>query len=84
MRTRPKRVGRRLTVRLAVAAYAVLYDVRVFLHPPPRRMALKKESDFVFFVWGEGQRGTKGVNARSPKHLIILLYLFNFKDIKKH
>ena len=52
MRTRSKRVGWRLTVRLAVAAYAVLYDVRVFLHPPPRRMALKKESDFVFFVLG--------------------------------
>jgi len=47
----------------------VLADVFLFFCFLTRKLVLKNFK-ISFSVLGEGQRGIKGVNARSPKHLI--------------
>ena len=58
----------------AVTRYAVLADVFLFFFPTAVGIVLKN-FQISFSVLGEGQRGIKGVNARSPKHLILSIIL---------
>jgi hypothetical protein len=55
----------------AVTRYAVLADVFLFFCFLIRKLVLQN-FQISFSVLGEGQRGIKGVNARSPKHLFLV------------
>jgi len=54
----------------AVTRYTLLADVFLFFFPTTVGIVLKN-FQISFSVLGEGQRGIKGVNARSPKLLIL-------------
>ncbi|PIZ77239.1 MAG: hypothetical protein COY04_00350 [Parcubacteria group bacterium CG_4_10_14_0_2_um_filter_7_35_8] len=55
--------------RRTVTRYTLLADVFLFFFPTAVGIVLKN-FQISFSVLGEGQRGIKGVNARSPKHII--------------
>lgn len=54
----------------AVTRYTLLADVFLFFCFLIRKLVLKN-FQISFSVLGEGQRGIKGVNSRSPKLFII-------------
>jgi len=63
----------------AVTRYAVLADVFLFFFPTAVGIVLKN-FQISFSILGEGQRGIKGVNARSPKHIVSKTSFYHFPN----